>query len=65
MNYICVECGIITDDIRGSVKLPYCMMCFEKVWSNDEKKYVEWLADVHPYLGPFSHRVRFSRSHKS
>lgn len=42
--FICVACGALATE--GSMKEPYCLVCFQKIWNNDYKAYNMHLAGV-------------------
>lgn len=46
---ICAECGKLIQgkDIQGSLKHPYCSMCWQRIWDGDDEKYMRWLSQVH------------------
>lgn len=45
MESSCVECG--KEANKGSLKHPYCKICYAKIWQNNNKKYIEWLSKYH------------------
>lgn len=46
---ICVSCGKepSSDDVKGSLKHPYCKKCFKKIFNNNYNKYDEFLIYEH------------------
>lgn len=45
---ICSECGKDAKTVRGSMKHPYCQVCFYDIWHDDYKLYGEYLNNYHP-----------------
>jgi hypothetical protein len=46
-SIVCVNCGVVTSEFRGSYVHPFCVKCFRSVWGDDEKRYVEWVDKCH------------------
>jgi len=44
MKLICVRCREVkaVKDIRGSMRKPYCIKCFNIVWNNDIEEYAKY-----------------------
>ena len=48
--WMCVECG--KEANKGSMRHPYCSPCYERVWKDDDKKFLDWLENGHNYGFP-------------
>lgn len=46
-DIVCVNCGVVTSEFRGSYAHPFCLKCFRIVWDDDEKRYAGWLDKFH------------------
>ncbi len=47
MGYVCVLCGNVTDDPKGSMKFPHDKECYDKNYKNSEE-YWEAYAKAYP-----------------